>query len=41
VVNDEDVDGSVGGLKLKTELAFEGFTEGRGGYRAEEEQNGS
>jgi hypothetical protein len=29
-VDDEDVDGSVGGLELKAELTFESFAEGRG-----------
>src|ERR1700722_12654974 len=30
VVDDEDVDGSVGGLELKAELTLEGSAEGRG-----------
>src|ERR1700677_4976194 len=30
VVDDEDVDGSVGGLELKSELTLEGSAEGRG-----------
>jgi hypothetical protein len=31
VVDDEDIDGSVGGLELKAELTLEGSAEGRGG----------
>jgi hypothetical protein len=30
VVDDEDIDGSVGGLELKAELTLEGSAEGRG-----------
>ena len=31
MVDDEDVDGSAGGLELKAELTLEGSAEGRGG----------